>query len=191
MFLYVTQKHFSSFSYWKIFGESVSLLVHFVFFTLFLYFLMTKLVYLIQKTTSLFLSHVFMEVKSNLFLCLLFLPYIPIIVYHSYLFLDFMPKHLDRHSRTIYEANLFNKKFKNFNKDLTFLKCSVELDFEFNVTVDSCMYTNFYVVDFYNLAQFTRLNVFKALNPASASINISLEPHFLWCFFSQCFVMYF
>ena len=110
MFLYVTQKHFSSFSYWKIFGESVSLLVHFVFFTLFLYFLMTKLVYLIQKTTSLFLSHVFMEVKSNLFLCLLFLPYIPIIVYHSYLFLDFMPKHWDRHSRTIYEANLFNKK---------------------------------------------------------------------------------
>ena len=119
------------------------------------------------------------------------LPTLPIIVYHSYLFLDFMPKHLDRHSRTIYEANLFNKKFKNFNKDLTFLKCSVELDFEFNVTVDSCMYTNFYVVDFYNLAQFTRLNVFKALNPASASINISLEPHFLWCFFSQCFVMYF
>ena len=117
-------------------------------------------------------------------------PTLPIIVYHSYLFLDFMPKHLDRHSRTIYEANLFNKKFKNFNKDLTFLKCSVELDFEFNVTVDSCMYTNFYVVDFYNLAQFTRLNVFKALNPASASVNISLEPHFLWCsFFSMfCYV---
>ena len=35
-FLYTTQKHFSFFSYWKKCDESVSLLVHFVFFTVFL-----------------------------------------------------------------------------------------------------------------------------------------------------------
>ena len=35
-FLYTTQKHFSFFSHWKKCDESVSLLVHFVFFTVFL-----------------------------------------------------------------------------------------------------------------------------------------------------------
>ena len=34
-FLYTTQKHFCSFNYWKKCGESVSLLVHFVFFSVF------------------------------------------------------------------------------------------------------------------------------------------------------------
>ena len=72
-FQYMTQKHFTSFSYWKKCGESVSLLVRFVFVTVFLiYFLMTKLVYLIQKITSFFLSHVFSTVKSNSCLCLFF-----------------------------------------------------------------------------------------------------------------------
>ena len=123
-FLCTTQKHFP---YWKRCGESVSLLVHLVFFTVFLiYFLMTKLVYLTQKTTSFFLSHVFATVKSNLFLCLFFLVYIPIIVYHSYLFVNLIPKPVDRHSRLISDANLFNN---NFN----------DLDFKFNVTVDSSM----------------------------------------------------
>ena len=46
---------------------------------------------------------------------------------------------------------------------LTILKCSVDLNFEFNVTVGSCMNNNFCVVDFYSLVQFTRLNIFKAL----------------------------
>ena len=57
--------------------------------------------------------------------------------------------------------------------------CSVDLDFEFNVTVDSCMNSNFHVVDFYSLAQFTRLNFFKTLTPESTSISISLNPLFL------------
>ena len=42
------------------------------------------------------------------------------------------------------------------------LTCSVELDFEFTVTVDSCMSSNSCVVDFYSFAQFTRLNIFIA-----------------------------
>ena len=104
---------------------------------------MTKLVYLIQKTTSFFLSHVFATVKSNLFLCLFFVVYIPIIVYLSHLFVNFIPKPVDKHSRLYYEANLLNNKFNNFNKFLTILKCSVDLDFEFNVTVDSSMNSNF------------------------------------------------
>ena len=62
-------------------------------------------------------------------------------------------------SRQIYEANLFNKNFKNFNTFLTILKCSVELDFEFNVTVYSCKESNFYVLYLYCLVQFIR---FKA-----------------------------
>ena len=75
----------------------------------------------------------------------------------------------------------------------TSLKCSVDQDFEFNVTVDSCMNSNFYVVDFYSLAQFTKLKFFKALTPESTSITISPNPTlFLFaCFFSQCFLCIF
>ena len=54
--------------------------------------------------------------------------------------------------------------FSNVNKPLTLLKCSDELNFEFNVNVDSCINSSF-VVDFYNLVQFTGLNIFKALTP--------------------------
>ena len=63
--------------------------------------------------------------------------------------------------------------------------CSVALDFEFNVTVDSCMNSNFHVVDFYSLAQFTRLNFFKTLTPESTSISISLNPLLLSLLFSS------
>ena len=95
---------------------------------------MTKLVYLIQKTTSFFLSHIFATVKSNLFLLSFFVVYTSIIVSHSYLFVNFIPKPVDKHSRLIYEVSLFNNNFNNFNKFLTILKCSIDLDFEFNVT---------------------------------------------------------
>ena len=37
----------------------------------------------------------------------------------------------------------------NFGKFLTILKCSLELNFEFNVDADNCMSSSFYVVDFY------------------------------------------
>ena len=105
-------------------------------------------------------------------------------------FVDFIPKPVDRHSRLIYEVNLFNGNFNNcfdsfnnfnkyFNKFLTILKCSVDLDFDY-VTVDSCTNSNFYVIDFYSLAQFTRLNFVKVLTPESTSISISLDPLFLW-----------
>ena len=95
-FLRATQKYFSYFNYWKKCGESVSLLVHI-------------LMYLLLKTTSFFLPHVFATVKSNLFLCLFFLAYIPIIEYYSHLFVNFTLKHVNRDSRLIYEINLFNK----------------------------------------------------------------------------------
>ena len=78
-----------------------------------------------------------------------------------------IPKHVNRHSRLTYEANLFNKNFNNFNKFLTISKCSPELNFESDFTVDSCMNNNFYVVDFYSLELFTRLNIFKALKSNS------------------------
>ena len=96
---------------------------------------MTKLVYLIQKTSSFFLPHIFAIVKSNLLLFPFFVVYTPIIVYHSYLFVNFIPKPVDKHSRLIYVVNLFNNNFNNFNKFLTVLKCSIDLDFESNVTV--------------------------------------------------------
>ena len=86
---------------------------------------MAKLVYLIQTTTS-FLSLDFATVKSKIFLCLLFIAYIPKIVYHSNPFVNFIPKHVNRHLRLIYEANIFNNNFNNFNKFLTILKCSVD-----------------------------------------------------------------
>ena len=53
--------------------------------------------------------------------------------------------------------------FHNFNKFLTILKCSVYLNFEFNVTVDS-MNSNSYVFDFYSLVQVTRLNLLQGFN---------------------------
>ena len=137
------------------------------------------------------LSHVFCNpwIKSDLFLCLLFIVYIPITAYHSHSFKNFLTKHVNRHSRQIYEANLFNNNLTKFNKFLTTLKCSVELNFEFNDTVDSCMNSNFYTVDFYSLVQFTRLNIFKALTPESISITISLNPLFLWLpFFLNVFL---
>ena len=152
---------------------------------------MTKLVYLIQKTTSFFLSHVFATVKSNLFLCLFFVVYIPTIVYHSYLFVNFTSKPVDKHSRLIYEGKFFNNNFNYLNKFLTSLKCSVDQDFEFNVTVDSCMNSNFYVVNFYSLAQFTKLKFFKALTPESTSIIISPNPLFICLLFFSMFFMYF
>ena len=87
-------------------------------------------------------------------------------------------------SRLIYEVNLFINNFNNFNEFLTVLECSVELNLEFNVIVDSCMNSNFYAVDFYSFAQFTSLNFFKALTPESTSINISPDPLILYlCLF--------
>ena len=123
---------------------------------------MTKLVYLISKTTSFFLSRDFATAESNVFLCLFFLAYITIIVCHRHLFVNFIPKHVNRYSRLIYEVNLFKDNFNNFNNFLRILRRSVELGFEFNVTVDSCcMKSNFCILDLYSLAQFTRLNIFK------------------------------
>ena len=140
---------------------------------------MTKPVYLIQKTTSFFLPHVFAIVKSNFLLRLFFEAYIPIIIYYSYLFVNVITKPVNRDSRLIYEANLFNNNINNFNKFLTILKGSVELDFEFKVTVDICMNSNFYIVDFYGLSHFTRLNFLKALTSWSTCISISPDPPFL------------
>ena len=118
--------------------------------------------YLISKTTSFFLSRDFATAESNVFLCLFFLAYITIIVCHRHLFVNFIPKHVNRYSRLIYEVNLFKDNFNNFNNFLRILRRSVELGFEFNVTVDSCcMKSNFCILDLYSLAQFTRLNIFK------------------------------
>ena len=120
--------------------------------------------HLIHQTTGFFLSHVFATIKSKLFLSLFFVVYIPLIVYNSYVFVNFLPNPVDRHSRLIYEANLLNNNFNHFNKFLTILKCSVDLDFEFNVTFDS--YT---------------------IIPESASISISLDPLFLCLLFFSMF----
>ena len=77
-------------------------------------------------------------------MCLFFLACIAIIVYLSHFICKFYTHDIDSHTKHIYEANLCNNNFNNFNKFvtiLTILKCSVELDFEFNVTVDSCINT--------------------------------------------------
>ena len=82
---------------------------------------MIKLVYLIQKTTSFFSSHVFATGKSNIFLLFFFVIYTSIIVYHSFLFVNFIPKPVGNYFRLIYDVNLFNNIFNNFNKfDLDF-----------------------------------------------------------------------
>ena len=116
-------------------------------------------------------------------MCLFFLPYIPISAYHIHWFVNFIPKHVNRHSRLIYEANLFNKKINNFNKLLNISTCSVGLDIELNVIVDTCMNSNFYKADFYSLLQFIRLNIFKALAPERTSISISQDLPFLCLLF--------
>ena len=139
-------------------GESVNLLAHFVFATAFIYSSVTKLIYLLEKTASFFLSHVVATVKSNLFFFIFFLVYILITVCDSHLFVKFIGKHVNRHYRLIYEANLSNENVNDFNRFLTISKCSPELSFESNFSVDSYTNSNFYVVDFYSLVQFTRSN---------------------------------
>ena len=140
---------------------------------------MTKLKYLIQKTTSFVLSHIFATVKSHVFLLLFFVVYTPTIVYHSYLFVNFILKSVDNHSRLIYEVNVFNSNFRNFNKFLTILN--------YINSIVSCINSNFYVVDFYSLAQSTRLNFFKALTSEFTSISISPDPLFLCLLFFSMF----
>ena len=66
---------------------------------------------------------------------------------------------------------------------LTILKCSVELDFQFNVTFHSCMNRNPYALDFQKLALFKKLDIFKALTPKNTSISISPDLLFLCLLF--------
>ena len=42
------------------------------------------------------------------------------------------------------------------------------------------MDSSFYVVHFYKLAQFTRLNIFNALTSESANISMSPDPNVLY-----------
>ena len=86
----------------------------------------------ISYRINLKIGHFYAQLK-NIFLPSI-IAYIPLIVYHSHLIVNFIPNHVDGHSRLTYVANLFNKKSNDFNKLLIILKCSVELDFEFIVT---------------------------------------------------------
>ena len=145
---------------------------------------MTKLVYLLKKITSFYSSHVFATAKSNLFLCLFFLAYIHITVYHSHLYIVtyILYQTCKQQTRLIYEDTFFNNNFNNFNK--------FELNFEFNVTVETWMNSNFYVANFYSVVQFTSLNIFKALTLECTSISISPDPLFFACFFSVFFAYF-
>ena len=73
----------------------------------------------VTKITSFFLSDIIGKVKS-LFLFLFFLACVPIIVYHSHLFLNSIPNHSKGHSGLIYEVNLFSKNFDDFNIKIFF-----------------------------------------------------------------------
>ena len=75
---------------------------------------------MLQKITSLFLSHAFATIQSNSLFCLFFLPYITEIVHHSHLFLNFIPKHVNRYSGLFYEAKFFRITFNSFKKFSTF-----------------------------------------------------------------------
>ena len=130
----------------------------------FIYFSIKNLVHHLVKLLVSF-YYTFATIKLNLFLCLFFPAYILRIVYHSHLFINFITKHI--YSRLIYEVNFFNNNFNNFDHSLIVLRSSFELDFKFNVTVNSCMNSNFYEAHFYSLVQFTSLNIFKALTPES------------------------
>ena len=134
-----------------------------------------------QKTTSFFLSYVFATVKSILVFVLRSLYTYNCIP--QFLLCKFYTQACRQTTRLTYEINLFNNNLNNFNNFLTILKSYVDLNFEFNITVDSCMNSNFYVVDFYSLPQFTRLNIFKAETPESRSLNISPDPLFLCLLF--------
>ena len=52
------------------------------------------------------------------------------------------------------------------------------------------MNRNFYVVDFYSLAQYIRLTIFKALTPESTSISNSQDPLFLCLLFFPMFFFF-
>ena len=125
----------------------------FCFFTAFLWFFMiTKLVYLLQKTAGFFLS-IFLRRLNQIYFALS----------SSYTYNCILQALICQSYKQIFQI-VYEVYFSNVNKPLTILKCSDELNFEFNVNVDSCINSSF-VVDFYNLVQFTGLNIFKALTP--------------------------
>ena len=136
-FLHVTQKHFSTFSYQKKCGESMNLLVHFVFFTLF-YIIFNGKISVSNTENHQFLFITCFCDRRIKFIFAFALPSLHTYCIPQSLILKCYTQACRQpFQRRTYEPNLFNKNFNNFNKFLTIVKCSVELDFKFNVTVDS------------------------------------------------------
>ena len=53
---------------------------------------------LLQETIGLFLSNIFITIKLNFVFVLVFVAYLSLIVFHSQLFLNFIPKNKITHS---------------------------------------------------------------------------------------------
>ena len=79
--------------------------------------------------------HSFLVFLNTEYLCLsLFLTYLHLILYknNSSVSRDFLPRHVNRHSKqSIYETNIFNN-FINFKKFLTIFNSSVDYNFVFS-----------------------------------------------------------
>ena len=68
---------------------------------------------------------------------------------------------------------IYNKVFDHLNKFLTILKYFVELDFEFNITADSCLNSNWYAVDFCSLNSWQ----YKHKHPTGPSFSVFVFLH--------------
>ena len=94
----------------------------------------TMLLSTVLKRVKFILSLFFSIFKYRIFMFLLFLTYLHLILYknNSSVSRDFLPRHVNRHSKqSIYETNIFNI-FNDFKKFLTIFNSSVDYNFVFS-----------------------------------------------------------
>ena len=107
----------------------------------------------VLKRVRFILSLFFSIFKYRIFMFFLFLTYLHLILYknNSSVSRDFLPRHVNRHSKqSIYETNIFNI-FNDFKKFLTIFNSSVDYNFVFshsfifyandNLVISECILT--------------------------------------------------
>ena len=116
-------------------AKNLAALLRFFFSNTYLtYFSGTMLLPTLLKRVKFIFSLFFSIFKYRIFMFLLFLTYLNLILYknNSSVSRDFLPKHVNRHSKhSIYETNIFNI-FNDFIKFLTIFNSSIDYNFVFS-----------------------------------------------------------
>ena len=115
-------------------AKNLAALLRFFFSNTYLtYFSSTMLLSTVLKRVKFILSLFFSILKQNIYFSP-FLTYLHLILYknNSFVSRDFLPRHVNRHSKqSIYETNIFNI-FNDFKKFFTIFNSSVDYNFVFS-----------------------------------------------------------